>query len=65
MNTTARPPSTGFSSPNVAPGSLFCCLDPVDQLPAEGRARWAQPEEWSRMLDEALVTAGGSPLPPA
>lgn len=52
-----------FSSPNVSPSALFCCLDPVDLLSPEGRERWMRPQEWSRMIDEALLAAGGAPLP--
>ena len=46
-----------FTSPNVHPGRLFFYFDPIDLLPAEGRARWADPAEHPRMLEEARAAA--------
>ncbi|MEM1414983.1 MAG: KamA family radical SAM protein [Myxococcota bacterium] len=46
-----------YTAPSVKPGQYFVYYDPIDQLPAEGRARWADPAEHERMLDEALSAA--------
>ncbi len=43
-----------FRSPNVDPSARYFYFDPLDQLPEEGQERWANPEEHSRILDEAL-----------
>lgn len=47
-----------YSAPVVKPGQLFCYVDPLSTLPAEGRARWADPNEHQAILREALVQAG-------
>lgn len=44
-----------FESPSVKPGQKYLYFDPIDQLPAEGRERWADPLEHQRMIDEALA----------
>ena len=52
--------STGISvytAPRVKPGQYFLYFDPVDRLPAEGQARWADPAEHARMCDEAIAAA--------
>ena len=46
-----------FESPNVSPGEKYVYFDPIDQLPLEGRERWADPREHARMIDEALARA--------
>ena len=46
-----------FSSPTVKPGQLYVYYDPVDLLPPEGRARWSDPPEHAKMIDEALDAA--------
>jgi lysine 2,3-aminomutase len=54
-------PVTGISvyqSPSVKPGARYTYFDPIDQLPPEGRARWADPREHQAMIDEALRRAG-------
>ncbi|WP_437299488.1 KamA family radical SAM protein [Sorangium sp. So ce426] len=43
-----------FEAPSVKPGQRYTYFDPIDQLPAEGRARWADPAEHQKMIDEAL-----------
>ncbi len=47
-----------FESPSVKPGQRYFYFDPIDQLPPEGRARWADPREHQRMLDEAVAKLG-------
>jgi lysine 2,3-aminomutase len=47
--------NTGISrweAPSVKPGESFYYFDPVDLLPQEHQARWADPVEQKRMLDE-------------
>jgi lysine 2,3-aminomutase len=49
-------PVTGvsvYSAPAVKPGQLFYYFDPIDRLPPEGQARWADPAEHDKMLEEA------------
>jgi lysine 2,3-aminomutase len=52
--------TTGISvymAPAVKPGQFFTYYDPIDQLPPEGRARWADPAEHPKMLEEAIEKA--------
>jgi lysine 2,3-aminomutase len=42
-----------YAAPAVKPGQLFYYFDPIDRLPPEGQARWADPAEHDKMLDEA------------
>jgi lysine 2,3-aminomutase len=46
-----------FQSPSVKEGARYVYFDPIDQLPAEGQARWADPREHQVMIDEALAKA--------
>jgi lysine 2,3-aminomutase len=48
-----------YQSPSVKPGARYTYFDPIDQLPPEGRARWADPREHQAMIDEALRKADG------
>jgi lysine 2,3-aminomutase len=43
-----------FEAPSVKPGQRYTYFDPIDQLPPEGRARWADPAEHQKMTDEAM-----------
>ena len=36
---------------------MYFYFDPIDQLPAEGKARWADPAEHQKMMDEARAVA--------
>lgn len=47
-----------YTAPVVKPGQFFCYVDPLDSLPSEGRARWADPSEHREILREALLAAG-------
>jgi lysine 2,3-aminomutase len=47
-----------FTAPAVHPGELYFYFDPIHLLPPEGRARWADPAEHARMVDEARAAAG-------
>jgi lysine 2,3-aminomutase len=58
-------PETGVSvyrSPNVDPDALYLYFDPIDLLPASGQARWADPGEHQKIIDEAK-SAARSKLP--
>ena len=47
--------NTGISrweAPSVKPGESFFYFDPVDLLPEDHQARWADPVEQKRMMDE-------------
>jgi lysine 2,3-aminomutase len=46
-----------FVSPVVHPGEYFCYFDPIHLLPAEGRERWARPEEHDKIIAEAIAVA--------
>jgi lysine 2,3-aminomutase len=58
---------TVYAAPVVKPGQLFCYVDPLDTLPEEGRARWADSNEHHAILREAISRAGGcdASLPPS
>jgi lysine 2,3-aminomutase len=47
-----------YTAPSVRPGQSFLYFDPIDQLPPRGQARWADPDEHQKMVDEALEAAG-------
>jgi lysine 2,3-aminomutase len=44
-----------FTAPSVKPGREFLYFDPIDALPSEGRARWANPVEHQKMIDHAIT----------
>jgi lysine 2,3-aminomutase len=46
-----------YTAPSVKPGRYFMYFDPIDALPAEGRARWADRNQHDLMIDEALDRA--------
>ena len=46
-----------FTAPAVHPGETYFYFDPIDLLPAEGKARWADPAEHQKMVEEARATA--------
>lgn len=47
-----------YQAPSVKPGQRYIYFDPIDLLPPEGQARWADPNEHQRMIDEALSHVG-------
>jgi lysine 2,3-aminomutase len=49
-----------FTAPSVKPGKFFTYFDPIDVLPPEGRARWADERQHAKMLDEAIDRARAS-----
>jgi lysine 2,3-aminomutase len=50
-----------YTAPRVKPGRCFLYFDPIDALPPEGRARWADPAQHAVMVDEAIRAAGLEP----
>ncbi len=46
-----------YTAPAVKPGQVFMYFDPIHLLPAEGRARWADPAQHELMVQEALDDA--------
>lgn len=47
-----------YTAPIVKPGQFFYYVDPLQTLPTEGRARWADPTQHRAILREALIRAG-------
>lgn len=43
-----------YESPNVKVGQKFLYFDPIDLLPPEGKARWADPKEHAGIVADAL-----------
>jgi lysine 2,3-aminomutase len=50
-----------YAAPSVKPGRFFGYFDPIDLLPEEGRARWADPKEHDRIVEEAVERARAAP----
>ena len=46
-----------YQAPSVKPGTWFTYFDPIDLLPEAGRARWADPSQHQRMIDDAVEQA--------
>lgn len=46
-----------YTAPSVKEGQFFLYFDPLDTLPESGRARWANPAEHDRIVEEALEAA--------
>ncbi|MFW5877304.1 MAG: KamA family radical SAM protein [Myxococcota bacterium] len=46
-----------YTAPGVKPGRYFQYFDPLDELPEEGRERWADPAKHDRMTEEATEKA--------
>lgn len=46
-----------YTAPSVKPGAYFLYFDPLHLLPDEGRLRWKDPAEQSKMIQEALDRA--------
>ena len=47
-----------YTAPAVHPGAIYFYFDPIDLLPPEGQARWADPGQHQAMMDEAQEAAG-------
>lgn len=61
-------PVTGiavYRSPSVDEEKAYLYYDPLDQLPEEGKERWADPTQHAGMVQEALEAARLSSLEPA
>jgi lysine 2,3-aminomutase len=50
-----------FTAPAVHAGEVYFYFDPIPLLPPEGQARWADPAEQTRMVDEASAAALAAP----
>ena len=50
-----------FTAPGIKPGRMFVHYDPIDLLPASGRARWAELGNHELILKEALEAAQSTP----
>ena len=50
-----------YTAPAVHPGEIYFYFDPIDLLPPEGQARWANPAEHTRMVEEAREAARLAP----
>lgn len=50
-----------YRSPNVDADAFYCYFDPVDLLPAEGQARWADPSQHEAIVAEAIDNAKNRP----
>jgi len=46
-----------YTAPSVKPGKKFLYFDPIDQLPDEGRRRWADPAQHQGMIDAVLANS--------
>jgi lysine 2,3-aminomutase len=46
-----------YTAPAVKPGQVFFYFDPIDRLPPEGQARWADPGQHPQMIEEARAAA--------
>ena len=49
-----------WTAPSVKPGAFFVYFDPIHSLSANAQARWSVPELQDRMIDDALLHAGGN-----
>jgi lysine 2,3-aminomutase len=47
-----------YRSPAVDESKAYLYFDPIDQLPEEGRRRWADPKQHDAIVKEALLAAG-------
>lgn len=50
-----------YRSPNVDSSAYYCYMDPIDTLPEEGRARWADPAQHDAIVAEAVEAARSNP----
>jgi lysine 2,3-aminomutase len=50
-----------FRSPNIDENAVYLYFDPIELLPIEGRARWADPNEHASIISNAVLAAGHDP----
>jgi lysine 2,3-aminomutase len=50
-----------FRSPNIDENAVYLYFDPIELLPIEGRARWADPNEHASIISNAVLAAGQDP----
>jgi len=46
-----------YTAPAVKPGKYFTYFDPIDRLPPEGQALWADSSNHQKMIDDAIEKA--------
>ena len=47
-----------YTAPSVKAGRKFLYFDPIDLLPEEGKARWADASQHEAIIEEALQASG-------
>lgn len=50
-----------FRSPNVDENAIYLYFDPIELLPEDGRARWADAHEHASIIGNAVIAAGHDP----
>ncbi|HEX4352830.1 MAG TPA: hypothetical protein VHZ95_07955, partial [Polyangiales bacterium] len=50
-----------FRSPNIDENAVYLYFDPIELLPPEGRAQWADPNEHGTIIGNAVIAAGQDP----
>ncbi|HEY2733309.1 MAG TPA: KamA family radical SAM protein [Polyangiales bacterium] len=50
-----------FRSPNIDDSAVYLYFDPIELLPPEGRAQWADPNEHGTIIGNAVIAAGQDP----
>jgi lysine 2,3-aminomutase len=50
-----------FRSPNVDETAVYLYFDPIELLPEDGRARWADAHEHASIIGNAVIAAGHDP----
>ena len=50
-----------YTAPSVKEGQFFLYFDPIDRLSPAAQARWADPAEQQRMIDDAIEQARTNP----
>jgi lysine 2,3-aminomutase len=50
-----------FRSPNIDENAVYLYFDPIELLPEDGRARWADPNEHASIIGNAMIAAGHDP----
>jgi lysine 2,3-aminomutase len=48
-----------YTAPSVKPGKYFLYFDPIDTLAPEMQARWQDPVEQQKMIEDAVAAAEG------
>ncbi|HQU74596.1 MAG TPA: KamA family radical SAM protein, partial [Calditrichia bacterium] len=54
-----------YRSPSVDEEKVYLYFDPIQLLPEEGQALWADPKRHQEMIDDAIARSGNQKLEPA